>query len=183
MRCVSEDKEAATILGINVNHTILSTFAIGSGLAAVAALMYMAQYPKIYTTMGALLGLKAFIAAVLGGIGILPGAMLGGIVIGLVESFTTSYVSSSMAGHLRISDPHRGTDGKARRYSRKECGGKSMKKSTTAQGYLLNTIILAVLFIGMPGAYHRSWAQTALSSWCWPPACGSAATSLSWQRH
>ena len=94
MRCVSEDKEAATILGINVNHT---TFAIGSGLAAVAALMYMAQYPKIYTTMGALLGLKAFIAAVLGGIGILPGAMLGGIVIGLVESFTTSYVSSSMA--------------------------------------------------------------------------------------
>lgn len=97
MRCVSEDKEAATILGINVNHTILSTFAIGSGLAAVAALMYMAQYPKIYTTMGALLGLKAFIAAVLGGIGILPGAMLGGIVIGLVESFTTSYVSSSMA--------------------------------------------------------------------------------------
>ncbi len=97
MRCVAEDKEAATLMGINVNHTILSTFAIGSGLAAVAALMYMAQYPKIYTTMGALLGLKAFVAAVLGGIGILPGAMLGGIVIGLVESFTTSYVSSSMA--------------------------------------------------------------------------------------
>ena len=97
MRCVSEDKEAATLMGINVNHTILATFAIGSGLTAVAALMYMAQYPKIYTTMGSLLGLKAFVSAVLGGIGIIPGAVLGGVVIGLVESFTTSYVSSSMA--------------------------------------------------------------------------------------
>lgn len=97
MRCVSEDKAAATLMGINVNHTILLTFAIGSGLAAVAALMYMAQYPRIYTTMGSLLGLKAFVSAVLGGIGIIPGAVLGGIVIGLVESFTTSYISSSMA--------------------------------------------------------------------------------------
>lgn len=97
MRCVSEDKEAATLMGIDVNHTILATFAIGSGLAAIAALMYMAQYPKIYTTMGGLLGLKAFVSAVLGGIGIIPGAVLGGIVIGLVESFTTSYISSSMA--------------------------------------------------------------------------------------
>ena len=97
MRCVSEDKEAATLMGINVNHTILATFAIGSGLAAVAALMYMAQYPRIYTSMGSLLGLKAFVSAVLGGIGIIPGAVLGGIVIGLVESFTTSYISSSMA--------------------------------------------------------------------------------------
>ena len=83
MRCVSEDKAAATLMGINVNHTIL--------------LMYMAQYPKVYTTMGSLLGLKAFVSAVLGGIGIIPGAVLGGIVIGLVESFTTSYISSSMA--------------------------------------------------------------------------------------
>jgi len=97
MRCVSEDKEAATLMGIHVNHTIVLTFAIGSGLSAIAGLMYMAQYPKVYTTMGTLLGLKAFVAAVLGGIGIIPGAMLGGLVIGLVESFTTSYVSSSMA--------------------------------------------------------------------------------------
>lgn len=97
MRCVSEDKEAATLMGINVNRTIVLTFAIGSGLSAIAALMYMAQYPKVYTTMGTLLGLKAFVAAVLGGIGIIPGAMPGGLVIGLVESFTTSYVSSSMA--------------------------------------------------------------------------------------
>ena len=97
MRCVSEDKAAATLMGINVNSTILLTFGIGSGLAAVAALMYMAQYPKVYTTMGSLLGLKAFVSAVLGGIGIVPGAVLGGIVIGLVESFTTTYISSSMA--------------------------------------------------------------------------------------
>lgn len=97
MRCVSEDKEASVLIGINVNHTIVLTFAIGSGLSAIAALMYMAQYPKVFTTMGVMLGLKAFIAAVLGGIGIIPGAMLGGLVIGLVESFTTSYVSSSMA--------------------------------------------------------------------------------------
>jgi branched-chain amino acid transport system permease protein len=97
MRCVSEDKPASILMGINVNRTIVTTFAIGSSLAAIAALMYIAQYPKVYTTMGALLGLKAFVAAVLGGIGIIPGAMLGGFVIGLVESFTTSYVSSSMA--------------------------------------------------------------------------------------
>ncbi len=97
MRCVSEDKAAATLMGINVNHTIILTFAIGSGLAAVAALMYMAQYPRVYTTMGATLGIKAFVSAVLGGIGIIPGAMLGGFVVGLFESFTTSYISSSLA--------------------------------------------------------------------------------------
>jgi len=97
MRCVSEDKPASILMGINVNRTIVTTFAIGSSLAAIAALMYIAQYPKVYTTMGSMLGLKAFVSAVLGGIGIIPGAMLGGFVIGLVESFTTSYVSSSMA--------------------------------------------------------------------------------------
>ncbi len=97
MRCVSEDKPASILMGINVNRTIVFTFAIGSSLSAIAALMYIAQYPKVYTTMGAMLGLKAFVAAVLGGIGIIPGAMLGGFVIGLVESFTTGYISSSLA--------------------------------------------------------------------------------------
>lgn len=96
MRCVSEDKSAAILMGISVNRTILITFAIGSGLAAVAALMYIAQYPSVYTTIGSLLGLKAFVAAVVGGIGIVPGAMLGGLVIGLVESFSTAYISSSL---------------------------------------------------------------------------------------
>ncbi len=97
MRCVSEDKAAATLMGINVNHTIILTFAIGSALAAVAALMYMAQYPRIYTTLGSDLGIKAFVSAVLGGIGIIPGAVLGGFVVGLFESFTTSYISSSLS--------------------------------------------------------------------------------------
>ncbi|MDP4133845.1 MAG: branched-chain amino acid ABC transporter permease [Bacillota bacterium] len=97
MRAVSEDKQASVLVGINVNRTIIITFAIGSGLAAVAALMYFAQYSTIMTTSGTMLGLKAFVAAVLGGIGIIPGAMLGGLVIGLVESFTTGYISSSLA--------------------------------------------------------------------------------------
>lgn len=86
MRCVSEDKGAAVLMGISVNRTVLATFAIGSGLSAAAALMYVAQYPKVYTTMGSLLGLKAFVAAVVGGIGLIPGAMLGGIAIGLVST-------------------------------------------------------------------------------------------------
>ena len=97
MRCVSEDKQAAVLMGINVNRTIITTFAIGAGLAAIAALMYIAQYPKIYTTMGATLGIYAFVAAVLGGIGSLPGAMLGGMVIGIVQSTTNTYISSSMS--------------------------------------------------------------------------------------
>ena len=71
--------------------------AIGAGLAAVAALMYIAQYPKVYTTMGATLGIYAFVAAVLGGIGSLPGAMLGGLLIGIVQSGANTYISSSMS--------------------------------------------------------------------------------------
>lgn len=97
MRCVAEDKEAATLMGINVNHTIIVTFGIGAGLAAVAALMYIAQYPKVFTTMGATLGIYAFVAAVLGGIGSLPGAMLGGLAIGIVQSGANTYISSSMS--------------------------------------------------------------------------------------
>ncbi len=97
MRCVAEDKAAATLMGINVNHTILLTFGIGAGLAAVAALMYVAQYPKVFTTMGATLGIYAFVAAVLGGIGSLPGAVLGGLVIGVVQSGANTYISSSMS--------------------------------------------------------------------------------------
>ena len=100
MRCVSEDKEAATLMGINVNHTIIVTFGIGAGLAAVAALMYIAQYPKVYTTMGATLGIYAFVAAVLGGIGSLPGAMLGGLLIGIVQSGANTYISSSMSASV-----------------------------------------------------------------------------------
>ena len=74
-------------MGINVNRIITLTFCIGSSLAAVAALMYCATYPRVTTDMGSMMGMKAFIAAVLGGIGIIPGAMLGGILVGLIEIF------------------------------------------------------------------------------------------------
>lgn len=97
MRCVAEDKEAAIVMGINVNRIIITTFAIGAGLAAVASLMYIAQYPKVITTMGATLGIYAFVAAVLGGIGSLPGAVVGGLIIGIVQSGTNTYISSSMS--------------------------------------------------------------------------------------
>lgn len=98
MRAVSEDKQAATLMGVNVNQTITITFAIGSALAAVASLTYCAQYNSVTTTMGSMLGLKAFVAAVLGGIGIIPGAMLGGFAIGLVESLSKAYIGVLTGG-------------------------------------------------------------------------------------
>lgn len=93
MRAVPEDKVASTLVGIHVNKIITITFAIGSGLAAVAALMYCSTYPRATTEMGSILGIKAFIAAVLGGIGSIPGAMLGGIIVGLLEIFVKVYVA------------------------------------------------------------------------------------------
>jgi len=97
MRAVSEDSETAQLMGINVNSTISFTFAVGSGLAAIGAVLYCCSYTQLSPTMGALPGLKAFVAAVLGGIGSLPGAMIGGFVIGLVESLTKGYISSQLA--------------------------------------------------------------------------------------
>jgi branched-chain amino acid transport system permease protein len=97
LRAVSENSKAATLMGINVNHTISLTFAIGSGLAAIASVMYCSAYPLADPYMGSMLGLKAFVAAVLGGIGSIPGAMLGGFIIGLVESMTKAYISSQLA--------------------------------------------------------------------------------------
>ena len=87
MRAVPQDRDASILAGINVNKVITMTFAIRSALAAVAALMYCAKYPRVTNDMGSMMGLKAFIAAVLGGIGIIPGAMLGGILVGLIEIF------------------------------------------------------------------------------------------------
>ena len=87
MRAVPQDRFASVLSGINVNKIITVTFAIGSALAAVAALMYCARYPRVTNDMGSMMGIKAFIAAVLGGIGIIPGAMLGGILVGLIEIF------------------------------------------------------------------------------------------------
>lgn len=97
MRAVSEDKDTAALMGINVNTTISVTFALGSALAAVAAVLYCCAYSSITPTMGSMLGLKAFVAAVLGGIGSIPGAVVGGLLIGLAESFTMGYISSQLS--------------------------------------------------------------------------------------
>ncbi len=97
MRAVSEDTGAAYLMGINVNTTISVTFAIGSGLAAFAAVLYCIAYPQIQPFMGSLPGLKAFIAAVLGGIGVIPGAMFGGMLLGIAESLTKGFISSKLS--------------------------------------------------------------------------------------
>ncbi|SHF09770.1 branched-chain amino acid ABC transporter permease [Alkalibacter saccharofermentans] len=97
MRAVSEDKEAATLMGINANTTISMTFAIGSALAALGGILYGVAYTQVAPTMGLLPGLKAFVAAVLGGIGIIPGAMLGGFIMGFVETFAKAYISGRWA--------------------------------------------------------------------------------------
>ena len=97
MRAVSEDKGAAALMGINVNRTISLTFAIGSALAAIAGILFISQYESLYPTLGAMPGIKAFVAAVLGGIGSIPGAMLGGIVLGIIESLSKAYISTQLA--------------------------------------------------------------------------------------
>ncbi len=97
MRAVSEDTGAAQLMGINVNVTISITFAIGCALAGVGACLYCIAYPNVAPTMGAMPGLKAFIAAVLGGIGILPGAMLGGFIMGVAESLTKGFISTQLS--------------------------------------------------------------------------------------
>ena len=84
-------------MGINVNGTISLTFAIGSGLAAVAGILFIAQYESLRPTLGALPGIKAFVAAVLGGIGSIPGAMLGGIILGIIESLSKAYISTQLS--------------------------------------------------------------------------------------
>ncbi len=97
MLAVSEDKGAAQLMGINVNKTISITFAIGSALAAVAGALYCSAYPILSNTTGAMPGIKAFTAAVFGGIGSIPGAMIGGILIGVIEILGRAYISSQLA--------------------------------------------------------------------------------------
>ena len=90
MRAVSEDMGAAQMMGININRTITFTFAVGAALAGIGAILYCCKYPQVKPTTGYLLGLKAFVAAVLGGIGSIPGAMLGGLAIGVAEVVVTA---------------------------------------------------------------------------------------------
>lgn len=97
MLAVSEDKEAAQLMGVNVNATISLTFAIGSALAAIAGVLLCSAYPTLSNTTGAMPGIKAFVAAVFGGIGSIPGAMIGGILIGVIEILGRAYISPQLA--------------------------------------------------------------------------------------
>jgi branched-chain amino acid transport system permease protein len=97
MRAVSYDRGAALLMGINVNKVISFTFAIGSALAAAAGILFASAYPQIEPYMGTMPGLKAFVAAVLGGIGSIPGAMIGGFIMGIAETLTKGFISSQLA--------------------------------------------------------------------------------------
>ena len=97
MRAVSEDRDAAQLMGINVNRTITLTFAIGSALAAVAGMLLCSSYPTLTPYTGAMPGIKAFTAAVFGGIGSIPGAMLGGVLIGIIQMLANGYISTQLS--------------------------------------------------------------------------------------
>ena len=97
MRAVSEDRDAAQLMGINVNRTISTTFAIGSALAAIAGVLLCSTVPTLLPTIGSMPGIRAFTAAVFGGIGSIPGAMLGGILLGVIETFSKVYLSSQFS--------------------------------------------------------------------------------------
>jgi branched-chain amino acid transport system permease protein len=94
MRAVSFDMNAASLMGISVNGIITFTFALGSVLAAAGGVLYASAYPQVNPLMGMMPGLKAFVAAVLGGIGSVPGAMLGGFILGIAETMTKGFISS-----------------------------------------------------------------------------------------
>ena len=97
MRACSEDKDAARLMGIDVDKTISTTFAIGSALAAVAGVLYMSAFPILTPTAGSMPGIKAFTAAVFGGIGSIPGAFLGGILLGVIENLAKAYISTELS--------------------------------------------------------------------------------------
>ena len=97
MLAVSEDRGAATLMGVNVNRTIALTFAIGSGLAAIAGVLLCSAYPSLTPYTGSMPGIKAFVAAVFGGIGSLPGAFIGGVLLGVIESLARAYISSQLS--------------------------------------------------------------------------------------
>ena len=103
MRAVSEDRAAAQLMGISVNNTISMTFAIGSALAAVAGVLLCSTVPTLQPTTGAMPGIRAFTAAVFGGIGSIPGAMLGGVLLGIIETFSKAYISTQFSDAIVFS--------------------------------------------------------------------------------
>ena len=103
MRAVSEDRDAAQLMGINVNRTISTTFAIGSALAAIAGVLLCSTVPTLMPTTGSMPGIRAFTAAVFGGIGSIPGAMLGGILLGIIETFSKAYLSTQFSDAIVFS--------------------------------------------------------------------------------
>lgn len=103
MLAVSEDRGAATLMGINVNRTISVTFAIGSALAAVAGVLLCSAYPSLSPYIGSMPGIKAFVAAVFGGIGSIPGAFIGGILLGIIENLAKAYISSQLSDAIVFS--------------------------------------------------------------------------------
>lgn len=103
MLAVSEDKGASTLMGINVNKTIASTFAIGSFLAAIAGVLLCSAYPTLTPTTGAMPGIKAFVAAVIGGIGSIPGAFIGGLLLGVLENLSKAYISAQLSDAIVFS--------------------------------------------------------------------------------
>jgi branched-chain amino acid transport system permease protein len=103
MRACSEDKAAAQLMGINVNRTISLTFAIGSALAAIAGVLLCSSYNTLIPTLGSMPGIKAFTAAVFGGIGSIPGALLGGILLGIIETFAKGYISTELSDAIVFS--------------------------------------------------------------------------------
>ena len=103
MRAVSEDRDAAQLMGINVNRTISITFAIGSALAAIAGVLMCSSIPTLTPTTGSMPGIRAFTAAVFGGIGSIPGAMLGGILLGIIETFSKAYLSTQFSDAIVFS--------------------------------------------------------------------------------
>ena len=100
MRACSEDKGAAQLMGINVNRTISVTFAIGSALAAIAGVLLCSSYPTLMPTTGSMPGIRAFTAAVFGGIGSIPGAFLGGLLIGIIEAMAKAYISTQLSNSI-----------------------------------------------------------------------------------
>ena len=100
MRAVSEDKGAAQLMGVDVNFTISITFAIGSALAAIAGVLLCSAYPTLMPTTGSMPGIKAFTAAVFGGIGSIPGAFLGGLLLGIIEAMAKAYISTNLANSI-----------------------------------------------------------------------------------